>query len=41
MESGEAFIVTLIHEILHKMIDETGEVTTETADHWIIPRLMS
>ena len=41
MESREAFIVTLIHEILHAAIDDTGENTTEKQDHWMIPRLMS
>ena len=41
MENGDAFIVTLTHEILHKMIDESGEDTTEKQDHYIIPQLMS
>lgn len=41
MENREAFIVTLIHEALHKAIDETGELTTEKQDHYIIPQLMS
>lgn len=41
MENGEAFIVTLTHEVLHKLIEETGEETTEKEDHWVIPRLMS
>lgn len=41
MENGDAFIITLIHEVLHKMIDESDELTTEKQDHWIIPQLMS
>ena len=41
MESREVFMVTLIHEILHAAIDDTGENTTEKQDHWVIPRLMS
>ena len=41
MESGEAFMVTLEHEILHKLIEETGEDTTEKQDHFIIPLMMS
>ena len=41
MENREAFIVTLIHEVLHRAIDESGEITTEKQDHYIIPQLMS
>ena len=41
MENDLAFIVTLIHEVLHRAIDETGEITTEKQDHYIIPQLMS
>ena len=41
MENGDTFIITLIHEVLHKCIDETGELTTEKQDHWVIPILMS
>ena len=31
----------IIHEVLHKVINETGEKTTELQDHFIIPHLMS
>ena len=41
MENRDAFMVTLIHEVLHRAIDETGENTTEKQDHYIIPQLMS
>ena len=32
---------TIIHEVLHKAISESGTVTTEQQDHYIIPSLMS
>ena len=34
-------IHTIIHEVLHKAISESGIETTEENDHFIIPHLMS
>ena len=33
-------MVTIDHEFLHKLIEESGEPTTEEQDHYIIPRLL-
>ena len=30
---------TIIHELLHQAIEETGTITTEKQDHWLIQRL--
>jgi len=33
-------ISTLLHEELHRCIEESGITTTEKQDHFIIPRLL-
>ena len=34
-------IDVIVHEVLHKVINESGIKTTEESDHFIIPHLMS
>jgi hypothetical protein len=31
---------TILHEELHRCIEESGEITTEIQDHYIIPRML-
>ena len=40
MDSIYELISTILHEELHRCIEETGEVTSEKQDHYIIPRLL-
>jgi len=40
IDSPYELISTLLHEELHRCIEEAGEVTTEKQDHYIIPRLL-
>jgi hypothetical protein len=39
IDSPYELISTIIHEELHRCIEETGEVTKEKQDHFIMPRL--
>ena len=39
--SAPEIVNVIIHEVLHKVINETGIHTTEKQDHFIIPHLMS
>ncbi len=42
MDSPEEFMITILHEQLHALIDWglDPEVSTEEQDHFIIPRLL-
>jgi hypothetical protein len=40
IDSPYELISTILHEILHRVIEETGEITSEKQDHYIIPRLL-
>ena len=40
IDSPYELISTILHEELHRCIEETGEVTSEKQDHYIIPRLL-
>ena len=39
-DSYYSLISTILHEELHRCIEETGWITTEKQDHYIIPRLL-
>ena len=40
IDSPYELISTLLHEELHRCIEESGEITSEKQDHYIIPRLL-
>ena len=40
IDSPYELISVILHEELHRCIEETGEVTSEKQDHYIIPRLL-
>ena len=40
VDSIYELISTILHEELHRCIEETGQVTSEKQDHYIIPRLL-
>jgi len=40
VDSINTLIGTLDHEYLHLAINETGELTSEKQDHYIIPKLL-
>ena len=40
IDSPYELISTLLHEELHRCIEEADEITTEKQDHYIIPRLL-
>lgn len=42
MDSPEELMVTIVHEVLHDLLDwgVYPESTTEKQDHWVIPVLM-
>lgn len=40
VDSIYELISTILHEELHRCIEETGQVTSEKQDHYIIPRML-